>query len=296
MSGWRMVTMCQLEARLVSELRHRQLHSAISVQAKLIKMYQGLLRSKFLSDNTLEIGNSNWNHYHRVELPQEPFDTEFYNACTRTFNAIYAQTDEIFNSCGLNSTDEMFGSYTCEKKDENDRSFFQFTDKRTFSSSFENAHNSFRRTLSLHQKKHQQQYGGMEDPDNTVAIKFRVTARLKTGFVGSVLLRLIHRRYQEVNRMVTVWRVFAEGEGEFAALHAAEIGWGILSPVPGVPESTMLRVCAHYIPMNLNNVVAPEQEQLTKQFSGMVVEASTSNAEEIACTFEKLLLNDAEEP
>ncbi|KAF1795013.1 hypothetical protein GQ600_11957 [Phytophthora cactorum] len=60
-----------------------------------------------------------------------------------------------------------------------------------------------------------QLYKGVDDPDNTVAFKFRITTRLASGKIASVLQRVAIRRYEKNERMVIIWRLFTEGEGAF---------------------------------------------------------------------------------
>ncbi|ETM31899.1 hypothetical protein L914_20603 [Phytophthora nicotianae] len=289
MSGWRMVMLCHLETRLASEARHRQLRSAIAAQTTLIRAYQSLTYDKLVNIESLERGGSR-NYYHCDRLRLESFDSEFYRTSARTFNAVYFQTDTVFDAAGLDATDEHCGALTQEQRDESDNSYFQHTYKRKFPFDFAHACGMLKRTLSVHLREDQQLYDGIEDPGSIVAIKFRVSTRLKIGKDASVLLRVINRQYREDDRMVVVWRTFAEGEeGAFAGMHADELGWCVLS---GDERSSVLRLYACYMPMNFMNEVVSDGAVLAKRFADMVVEASTSNCDEIAGSLEKFLLND----
>ncbi|ETL25410.1 hypothetical protein F441_21334 [Phytophthora nicotianae CJ01A1] len=278
-----------LETRLASEARHRQLRSAIAAQTTLIRAYQSLTYDKLVNVESLERGGSR-NYYHCDRLRLESFDSEFYRTSARTFNAVYFQTDTVFDAAGLDATDEHCGALTQEQRVESDNSYFQHTYKRKFPFDFAHACGMLKRTLSVHLREDQQLYDGIEDPGSIVAIKFRVSTRLKIGKDASVLLRVINRQYREDDRMVVVWRTFAEGEeGAFAGMHADELGWCVVS---GDERSSVLRLYACYMPMNFMNEVVSDGAVLAKRFADMVVEASTSNCDEIAGSLEKFLLND----
>lgn len=148
MSGWRMVTMCQLEARLASENRQR---AAVSAQAALIQVYQSLAHNQLVNVGTLERKDDSTNHYQHERLRLESFDIEFYRTSANTFDAAYAQIDEVLDSCGLDSMDERCDTFTHEQNHETDRSYFQYIDKQKFLSGFEQACSTLTRTISLHQ-------------------------------------------------------------------------------------------------------------------------------------------------
>ncbi|KAL4123906.1 hypothetical protein PRIC2_009752 [Phytophthora ramorum] len=293
MSGWRMVATCHLESRLVSEKRQRQLRAALAAQTTLIRTYQGLAQEELVHVTTLQRTSERETHCEPAMLRLESFDTEFYKTSEKTFNAIYAQTDEVLDAFGIDATDSKCGISIRELRDENGNMFFRYTDKRAIPTNFEQSCINLKHTLRLHQQKDQRIYDGMGDPGSTVAIKFRVTSRLKSGKVASVLLRVINRWYQEDKRMVVVWRVFGEGEGGFAGMHSDEIGWGTLTPSTERDDSSLLRLCARYVPMNFSGAVVGERDPAVKQFAGLVVNASTTNAGEIATRLEKLLLSDS---
>ncbi|ETI31589.1 hypothetical protein F442_21281 [Phytophthora nicotianae P10297] len=101
-----------------------------------------------------------------------------------------------------------------EREHASGKNYFQYVDKRKFSSSFKQASATLKRTLLLHHPETQEVCEDLDVADSAVAFKFRVSTQLKTGKDTSVLLRVINRRYEEDHRAV-VWRVFAEGQGAF---------------------------------------------------------------------------------
>eukprot|EP00644_Phytophthora_capsici_P002632 jgi/Phyca11/105728/e_gw1.11.575.1 len=175
-----------------------------------------------------------------------------------------------------------------EGTDSSGKNYVQFTDKRSVPFTFEQSSGVLTRTLEAHQESDQQPCDGIQEPDTTVCIKFRVSTKLKTGENASVLLRVMNRRYQEEKRMVVVWRAFAEGEGAFSGMHADETGWGVLTPSSTRTENSILRLYARYMSLSVGTVAS---EHVEKQFTGLIVEASTQNSGEIACSLENVELN-----
>ncbi|KAL3664775.1 hypothetical protein V7S43_009955 [Phytophthora oleae] len=283
LASWRMVSLCQLEARLASEEQQRRLRAAISAQEALIRQYQGLIAGKLVQENTFS--GSGFQHQ---MLRVESFDTAFYQASDSTFDAVYAQINEVFREFQLDSTDERCG-ISVQEGVASGKTYVQFTDKRYVPFSFERASRFLTRTLAAHQQSDQQTCEGIQDPDNTVCIKFRVSTILKSGENASVLLRVMNRRYREEKRVVVVWRAFAQGEGAFSGMYADETGWATLTPSTTCKsQSSILRLYARYVPLNVGTVSG---EVVKKKFTGMIVEASTQNSDEIACSLEKLELN-----
>ncbi|KAK1942673.1 hypothetical protein P3T76_006172 [Phytophthora citrophthora] len=69
--------------------------------------------------------------------------------------------------------------------------------------------------LVLRQEEDRELYEGIEDPENTLALKFRISTCLPTGKIASAVQRVVGRRYHENDRIVGVWRSFTEGEDLF---------------------------------------------------------------------------------
>ncbi|KAJ8519965.1 hypothetical protein ON010_g18016 [Phytophthora cinnamomi] len=292
MSAWRMVATCQLEKRLIAEAQHRQLRSAILAQNTLIRAYEGLVPGQVISVNTLGSGGSRTTYYPPESLRGESFDTEFYKTSARTFDAIYGQAEEVFGALGLDSTNTRCGSSTQELLDENGRCYYQYSNKRQVPFGFRQSCEGLRSTLSHLQQDAQQAFSG-EYAVDTVAIKFRASTQLKSDEAASILFRVINRCYQEDERVVVVWRSFAEGEGAFTGMHSDEIGWNILSSSTETPDESIMRLCARYTPMHFGTPAVREWGPIPKTFAGMVVEASTSNADNVARSLDTLRLTDS---
>ncbi|KAF4043144.1 hypothetical protein GN244_ATG04622 [Phytophthora infestans] len=286
MSGRRMVSWCHLEARMVSEERHRRLIAAVSAHTTLIQQYREVTQGRQDPDSTRTLPDSGITHCPLKWPHVESFDSAFYKASALTFDTIYAQTDEVLGNAGLNLPNDQYGTNTDERELSSGKTYFQYVDKRTFASNFEQSCATLKRTLLLHHPETHQFCKDLELPDTAVAFKFRASTRLKSGKDASVLFRVINRCYNEDNRMVVVWRVFAEAEGAFTGMHADEFGWGVLTTSGESENESIMQRFACYVPMNVSSV---GNEQLTKRFANAVMEVSTTNSEEIACRLENLL-------
>ncbi|KAL3657091.1 hypothetical protein V7S43_018004 [Phytophthora oleae] len=72
--------------------------------------------------------------------------------------------------------------------------------------------------------------GEIDDPENTAAITYRLNYALESGDTARLIVYNVVRRYVEKDRVVFVWRVLSEGQGEFDGLYADEHAWLVVRP------------------------------------------------------------------
>eukprot|EP00644_Phytophthora_capsici_P006571 jgi/Phyca11/118395/e_gw1.36.376.1 len=102
--------------------------------------------------------------------------------------------------------------------------------------------------LLLRQEEGRELYEGVEDPENTIALKFRLSTRLPTGSITSAVQRVVGRQYKEKDRAVGVWRSFTEGEGGFQGMHSDETGWCVIKRT--TDGKALLDIFIRNIPMH----------------------------------------------
>ncbi|KAJ8576858.1 hypothetical protein ON010_g2348 [Phytophthora cinnamomi] len=172
-------------------------------------------------------------------------DAEIYAVYIQELQKLYAQTDDVFKQAGHLKAEAIW--------------------RRTGRTGGE-------------------RYDGVDDPDNTIAVRFRVTSRLKFGRTVSVMQHAVSRRYEEMNRVVIVWRSFTEGEGFFAGMNSDESGWCVLKPSLAGIE---IELCVRDTP---THIATATEEPTVEQFTGFVFSTKSDNYSEIAHILETMHL------
>ncbi|POM68553.1 Hypothetical protein PHPALM_15275 [Phytophthora palmivora] len=291
-SAWKMIADRQLAARMASEAEQNRLCDAIDSRAALLKQFHELMSEHIAEGDILPGG---WDdtetascQHKRVRLET---DDAIFSTYIEELDKVYAQTDETFRSRGLDAEpnwDEPSDNWIKDP----DTGFFLYGGKLTLPFDFREICRSRWYTAPLwHRQESRQLYQGVDDPDNTVAFKFRITTRLSSGAIASVLQRVTLRRYKEKERMVIVWRLFTEGEGIFNGMNADETGWNVATPaVNSTKTGTVMLTCVRNVPMHLNNVTTGAPA--VKQFADKLVEWGSENHLEVTNTLKNLSLTD----
>ncbi|ETL78658.1 hypothetical protein F442_21265 [Phytophthora nicotianae P10297] len=285
-SKWKMVAAHQHKQRANAEAEHRRLFAEIVAGAALIRELRGFL--------------SRWSQYDSFETNEllhkrsrrETADIEVHRFYVVLLDGLYAQTNAVLRRCGLDAMDEdRVGSKQTWTRN-TETGHFEYADKHIVPFEFEETcHSRWVVAHMLHRQQDRELHHRLEDSEHTVALKFRSTTHLEPGRVVSVVQRFVIRRYQEVGRMVIVWRGSIEGEGMFRDMHAEETGWGVATPFVGTSKAgTMLRTCVRITPMHFN--YAPTHVPIAKQFIGLVLDSGVENNSEITNALENLLLRD----
>ncbi|KAG2858091.1 hypothetical protein PC119_g11182 [Phytophthora cactorum] len=99
--------------------------------------------------------------------------------------------------------------------------------------------------------------------------------------------RFVSRCYKEENRLVLVWKMSSEGQGDFRGLHAEETAW---MSVRGTPTGVMMEVCVQQVPMRFNK--GTSHEPATAMFHNVLHESLEADKNEMLRNLERLLLDD----
>ncbi|RLN96949.1 hypothetical protein BBJ28_00016703 [Nothophytophthora sp. Chile5] len=292
--AWKTIAKRQLEGRLASETQQRKLQSAVRARAALIEDLSGLVLKRLSEGDLIVSRGLGESSFGQKRIRLEPADTAIFEAYLQGLNTIYAQTEEAFRAYGM---DAMLDDATVNTKQawqhDGKTGCFQFVSKQLMPFSFKQTCQSLRHVAVMqHRQTDRELYYDVEDPETTMALKYRITSRQTSGRVMSVVLRVVARRFEERDRVVTIWRSFTEGEGVFTGMHSDETGWCVAKPSPtSSAENTLLEMCIRNVPMHFRSTAT--LEPAVEQFTDLVLNSGTEDSAEITGMLEKLLLASA---
>jgi hypothetical protein len=289
-TAWQMMAKHQLQARLNAEAEQTQLSAAIAFRHEIIQELTKFVHTR--------LANAAWNPValdEAMSTPKrirvEPSDGDLVEVNLSKLDAVYAQTDKMLSTYGLDASESSQSDSRQQWQTDGKTGHFVYTDKLVVPTVFGQACEHMWGIVQLHHRQEDRQQYDVEDPQNTVAFKFRITRCLKSGKKVSVLQRAVARRYVQEDRMVVVWRTFTEGEAIFTGMHADECGWCVSTPASHTAEpGTLLRTVMRHVPMHFSAPSAAES--MAEQFTGLLLNAGSEDATEIGNRLDKLLLED----
>ncbi|GMF61918.1 unnamed protein product [Phytophthora fragariaefolia] len=251
-SAWEMVAKRQLQARVDAEEKQRRLITAVESQANAIEQFKDILHCRLGALTDVDDAG-----YKQKRIRFEPSDAEFYKAFENDLDGIYAQTDAMLQQYGLNSMERGWDGPRRKWTEEGANGYYTYADAHVMPFDYKHVCKfTWKVAQMAHRQEGREHYEGMKDPENTSAIKFRVSTHLRSGRVVSVLQRAVSRRYIREDRSVVVWRSFSEGEGMFSGMHADECGWCVAIPLPSSPNAKpLMRTLMRHVPMHFSSKV-----------------------------------------
>ncbi|POM62589.1 hypothetical protein PHPALM_28240 [Phytophthora palmivora] len=227
---WKALAKQCLRERLDAETRRKWLLTAISGKRALIEDLKSVVRQHILLAN---LGPTYSGH---TGLFLEPPDELFYAMEMQDINHLYRQTDSVFSTCSLDpaSSETTPFQRTVTKNSEGTsiqlvrRQHFLFSYKQTWQAVWMLSH-------MMHRCEDRENYPGIDDPENTMATKFRITKQVPGGECLFVKESLVSRKFHEDNRTVLVWKASLTGEGSFRGMRTEETGWSIIRPSTAGP-------------------------------------------------------------
>lgn len=163
------------------EAEHRPLCEAIDTRAALLETFQVLMNERLEDLNDLSatgdisVRAASY-EYKRVRL--EPTDEAIFAAYINELDAVYAQTDETLRPEELDSIEPNWSDPIEKWIKDPDTGYFQYRGKLTLPFDFRESCRSRWYTAPLHHRQESRQlYEDVNDPDNTLAFKSRITTR-----------------------------------------------------------------------------------------------------------------------
>ncbi|RLN91541.1 hypothetical protein BBJ28_00021147 [Nothophytophthora sp. Chile5] len=297
-AAWRAIAMRQLEGRRTAEQQQRRLKLAVTSRGNLIKDVESMLRKRL---REVEANGGGSSPCSSKRPRAEPSDTRLFEAYLEELDPIFAQTDEVFRTCETEPTSGAFLSSKPPKKRDGDTEYFEnlgvlvvpFGFQRTCGALWELTHQPYR-------QHDREQYSGVHDPENTLAVRFRVKCRLQTGGDVSILTHFVSRRYIEAERTVFIWRELWEGEGDLEGMHSDETGWCILEPLESAVAAphtstegptTLIQTCVRLVPMHFSTSATSDPD--VEQFTEVLVTSGKEDNMQVEQMMERLQLGDA---
>ncbi|KAG7383902.1 hypothetical protein PHYBOEH_009729 [Phytophthora boehmeriae] len=293
--AWRAIATRQMEGRLVAEAQQQRLQSAVEHRDNLISELGAMVQQR-LYGSTGAICDGE-----RVKSDVQivPEDIVLLDEYLQSMDAIYSQTDEVFRACGVDKAPQYSFKEGPQRKVDGDVEYFDNLDVLLIPYSFEQTCSAmWQSMLFVHRQRSRQQYSGVTDPENTIAVKFRIPCPRESGEPVNMLILLVTRRYVEADRMVLVWRALSEGEGDFTGMHSDETGWCVTRAVNAeagdiVVMPTVMQTFVRFIPMSVG--VMSRCEYDVNQFTKLVVLSGEEDGVEVARMMESLLLDDTDD-
>eukprot|EP00644_Phytophthora_capsici_P016883 jgi/Phyca11/125723/e_gw1.59.245.1 len=218
--------------------------------------------------------------------------SSLYTTYLQDVDKCYAQADQIFQDKARKSSGLTDLPY--KYKPNGEILYFQQWDRALLPSSFEDSSRvMWELVLWPHRQIAREVYHDVSDPENTVALQFRVQKTSADGKVRAIMKHLVCRRFVESDRVVIVWRIFSEGEGDFSGLDVDETGWCSIRPVRDDPQYNTLmefhsrQVPVPYLTANANNSIG-------KEFLDMMQNVVEEDRQETAQLMGKHLLATSE--
>ncbi|CEG44785.1 uncharacterized protein PHALS_01122 [Plasmopara halstedii] len=286
---WRAIACRQNEHRRAAEDEQSYLRAAITSRAKLIEDLRGFLQKRAY-EGTIANGDFGDAPPLQKRMRLEATDSALFETFLQELNTVYLQTDYAVSMCELAAGSDM--PLITKHKDGAIESY-QHAERQLMPFKFEPASRFIWQMAQLkHRQEDREIYEGVEDPENTMAIKFRITSR-QMGEAVSLLQRVVIRRYQEKNRVVAVWRVFTEGEGLFRGMHSDETGWGVLRPSTteaGICTGTIFDIYYRQVPMHFSHSLTCTP--VVNEFTKLVINIGEEENQIVQQGLENMLLDD----
>ncbi|KAG7384272.1 hypothetical protein PHYPSEUDO_002801 [Phytophthora pseudosyringae] len=239
LSAWRATAARQKDKRLEAEATQQHLKMAVLRQAELLRLMNAMLLqpvpvSKSLTSSEGQVRS------------REVHGALLFKTLLGELDLLYTRTDEVVQRTVALSPPEAFA---LRRTWNPDKTVLESADATQLPVAFDQTWRALSGIL-LSGPHGDQCPGKIEDPMNTAAITYHVDCPLESGGTAVLAIYNAVRRYVEQDRVVVVWRVLSEGQGEFDGLYSDERGWLVIRPGDG--HATALECYAQLKPMGLN--------------------------------------------
>lgn len=301
---WKQIAARQEEARTIAVAQNRKLRAQVlSQQSTLRTLYSALERGPCSDHDTSILTEVAPSKTVGIELA----DSSLFDAFLDELDPAYAQTDEMLGSSDLNALSEQTASQKVTRKWDATRGskLFELVDSRVLPFNFVQTRSVLWQSIvNVHCRNHQTIYGGVADPENTIAVKCHVDCHVRSKNVTAPLVvYLVLRRYTEDERTVLVWRALSEGRGDVSGLYSDETGWTVLRPKTGSSVAgdgaTTMETCTRFEPICSNGAGGSSSGASisdTDLFAMLLVNTVDQDNQDITHLMTNLILKDLLEP
>ncbi|ETK72769.1 hypothetical protein L917_19935, partial [Phytophthora nicotianae] len=287
MPVWQAVAIRQLQSRLKAEAERRRLREIVATRTKLLRelgeKVQQHLQGAHQEDRTGE------------GTPLTAEDKTLFEKYLQDMDVAYSQVGSILTAWGVLNT--SLASFHPDPKRLNDGNaeYYESLGVQLTPFNSQQTGTALWQSMRLrHQQKCRLQYRGVSDPENMLAVKFRVEDSDKPA---SLVIRIVLRKWVEDEQAVILWRAHTQGEGELSHFHADETGWSVVRPTDvkthkelGMPTAILTFI--RFIPHG-EAAGAREDTANIEQFLQLAETSGNEDGSEIVRMMESLLLDDA---
>lgn len=283
LSVWRAVAKRQMEMRLKAEQQQKQLRAAVMYRAR------GINQMKTLLQMTSPAHNAGLMSGERSGVALDGA------AVVRNYllelDSLYAQTDRVLAKHEMNVATSM--KYKPTKRIDDGVEYYDTADAVLIPVEFEKAANAI--ALVMLSTADGIRYDeGIRDPENTSAGRFVADYRDASGEQVDLVSYCVTRRYKEANRVVFVWRMLTEGQGEYRGSQADETGWVVVRPLDVESDTETephadATVCESYtrlVPASL----ARNNQVLSERFTDLVIKFGDDDVQATMKSLKGMLL------
>ncbi|GMF55158.1 unnamed protein product [Phytophthora fragariaefolia] len=288
---WEAVASRQRQGRWVAEQQQRRLRRAVARRHEVALEMAQMLRRQLCGLRSLQVEAKDESKDERLDAD----DVALFEDYAQGLDAVYARTDEALQECALEDKSRASYKVGPVRRRDGDVEYLESIDVLLAPHGFKQTCSAMWQAMVLvHQRQGRQQYRGVVDPDNTIAVKLRIPCLRDSEAPVDVLVHLVTRRYVEAERMIIVWRAMTEGVDEFSGMHFDEYGWCVIRPNKDRSHAampTIMETFARFLPMSL----APQFEDKARsdQFARFVVTSGEDDGAEISRMMKTLLLDDS---
>lgn len=304
---WERVARRQWSGRVKSEQENLRLRATLEAQISLANSLQAMLRQ----NGQVELWDSALTAGPNVAL--HPDDVTVYHQLMNDLDAAHARLDEVFDSSGMTHCYDESNRHAYARTrplpgTQQEMLYMELVYVSILPFEVHLAGGvAWRSVLLRYLQENHAVYQNVDQPENTIAVKFRIKRHHSRELVGHdglyVDVKLVMRRYKEANRMVHVWRAISIGENSLSGMYTDETGWSVLSKVPpealnsDIPASTAMRSCVQMVPKRAVYSPASQRAQAPPPEVGLLTKLVVNSYEEdviaITHTMENLLLEEA---
>ncbi|POM75221.1 Hypothetical protein PHPALM_7706 [Phytophthora palmivora] len=223
-----------------------------------------------------------------------PEDVNLYKAFILELAEAYAQTDTIFQQCGLGgkvSSETSFYKPIRRLDAVRNIAFFESTSAFVMPKKYPNSAKAMFDAIRQIHDDHacRKLYEKVENAANTIAVKFGTVNHCEGENVVPLSLIAVQQRFEESDRTVLVWRCLIEGEGDFADMCLDETGWCVLRSTP--VDSTDIRTCIRSTPIHRCVEKTIDSKERDEEFANAVVRSSQQDSMKLAQLMDQFLLH-----
>lgn len=278
---WMAVALRQEQGLREAEEQKQRLLSAVANRDKLIR--------------DVEITVEKLDESRDLPIPDDiPADIALFEEYLQDMSDMYSQTDAVFYPFELEESPLVPYREGPNWRSIGGLQYVEFLDILPIPFTFEQTCTvMWKSILQTHGKEGRMHYTGVSDPDNTLAVSFRLVCQKESSAPVIFHVHFVTRRYVEAKRMVIVWKALTEGQGRFVGFHSDETGWSVVRSNDSDDAAmmpTVMQTFVRYMPTHVRGKSCKEKD--LENFATLVMESGEEDGVEAARLMESLMIDD----